>query len=230
MSSIWPRSYQIFVSPILSPKPHMTTYRASLLRTPVLPLGRYTVIVYYTRCQWSPIGRWFVIYSVGSSGCCRQVLSHGVYQLSSQARKGGGFSLLWERLVFRLKQPTPLGALPGQYRDFISPEGIDASTEVKYVGRYYVNLKYFMNTKLGGDGLSCQQRLNRRVQRSLGGVSEPNREANRSNQVRIPWHTGLLVTCPWKLIRICSGLLTRWANQEGLDVYRFIMYWSYMYS
>ncbi|KAF4721020.1 hypothetical protein FOZ63_029586, partial [Perkinsus olseni] len=69
----------------------------------------------------------------------------------------------------RLKDTTLLSDLTGPFRTLIGKDDIPGFTDVRYVSKYYVNLKHFMPTQLEGDGLTCQQQLDRRIHEGLGG-------------------------------------------------------------
>ncbi|KAF4714078.1 hypothetical protein FOZ62_029308, partial [Perkinsus olseni] len=69
----------------------------------------------------------------------------------------------------RLRDTTPLSNLTDPFKKLINTSAIPGFTDVQYMSKYYVNLKYFMPTQLEGDGLTCHQQLDRRIHEGLGG-------------------------------------------------------------
>ncbi|KAF4661939.1 hypothetical protein FOZ61_002861 [Perkinsus olseni] len=66
---------------------------------------------------------------------------------------------------WRLNSTTSGGNSSSPFKTLI-PEA-EVSGSFQYMSKYYVNLKYFMLTQLEGDGLTCQQQLDRRIHEGL---------------------------------------------------------------
>ncbi|KAF4711856.1 hypothetical protein FOZ63_026688, partial [Perkinsus olseni] len=75
------------------------------------------------------------------------------------------------------------------YRELSGPLGTlilerEMPENFKYVAEYYVNLRYFMHTELGGDGLTCEQQLERRLQAEAGQSSSPHTHVSDHDALR----------------------------------------------
>ncbi|KAF4700549.1 hypothetical protein FOZ63_020063 [Perkinsus olseni] len=105
------------------------------------------------------------------------------------------------------------------YRELSGPLGTliperEMPDNFKYVAEYYVNLRYFMHTELGGDGLICEQQLERRLQAEAGQSSSPHTHVSDHDAHRANLDGYDLAFNMVRYIATDSGRLQYWSVDE----------------
>ncbi|KAF4695656.1 hypothetical protein FOZ60_003669 [Perkinsus olseni] len=105
----------------------------------------------------------------------------------------------------------PLGTLIPERE---MPDKLQVRARLLYVAEYYVNLRYFMHTELGGDGLTCEQQLERRLQAEAGQSSSPHTHVSDHDAHRANLDGYDLAFNMVRYIATDSGRLQYWSVDE----------------
>ncbi|KAF4665131.1 hypothetical protein FOZ61_000171 [Perkinsus olseni] len=131
------------------------------------------------------------------------------------ARRGSPtepFHLDYVSFEERFESGASYGELSGPLRMLI-PEREMPET-CKYIAEYFVNLRYFMHTELVGDGLTCEQQLERRLQAEAGQSSSPHTHVSDHDALRANLDGYDLAFNMVRYIATDSGRLQYWSVDE----------------